>query len=65
MESNGEFKKNDIKNCTCYNFDEKIKTEDFNFGNILIDEKLCKNILVYNISCKTLIDAKLLRIRLD
>ena len=32
---------------------------------ILIDEKWYENILVYNISHKTLIDAKSLRIRLD
>ena len=39
--------------------------EDFNFDNILIDEKSYVNILVYNISYKTLIDAKLLRTRFD
>ena len=32
---------------------------------ILIDEKWYENILVYNISHKTLIDGKSLRIRLD
>ena len=32
---------------------------------ILIDKKWYENILVYNISHKTLIDAKSLRIRLD
>ena len=31
--------KNHIKNCTCYNFDEIIKYEDFDF-DILINEKL-------------------------
>ena len=35
------------------------------FDNILIDEKLYKNILVYNISYKTLIGIKPLRIRFD
>ena len=33
------FKKNNIKNCMCYYFDDRIKFEDFNFDNILIDEK--------------------------
>ena len=34
-------------------FGDVIKTEDFDFDNILIDEKSYKNILVYNISYKT------------
>ena len=28
-----------IKNCTCYHFDDKIKIEEVNFGNISLDEK--------------------------
>ena len=36
-----------------------------NLDNILIDEKSHENILVYNISCKTLIDANSLCVRLD
>ena len=28
-----------IKNRTCYYFDDKIKLEDFDLDNILIDEK--------------------------
>ena len=35
-----------------YFFDDIIKIEDFNLNNILIDEKLYENILVYNISYK-------------
>ena len=50
---------------TCYYFDDIIKFEDFNIDNILIDEKSYKNILVYNISYKSLIDAKPLPIRFD
>ena len=57
--------KNDIKNCTCYYFDDIIKIEDFNLDNILIDEKSFKSILVNNISYKTLIDPKPLRIRFN
>ena len=42
-----------------------MKIEDFNFGNILIDEKSYESILVYNISYKILIESKPLRIRFD
>ena len=44
-----KLKEIDVKNCTCYYFDEIIKIEDFHFNNILTDEKSYKNILVYNI----------------
>ena len=64
MESN-EFWKVSIKNHLCYYFEDIIKIEDFNFGNILLDEKSHENILIYNISYKTLIGAKPLRIRFD
>ena len=39
--------------------------EDIDINNILIDENLYKNILVYNISYKSLIDCKPLHIRFD
>ena len=42
-----------------------IKIEDFNLDNILIDEKSHKNILVYDISYKTLVGAKPLGIKFD
>ena len=42
------FKEISIKNCTCYYFDDIIKFEDFDIENILTDEKLYENILVYN-----------------
>ena len=48
---------------SCYCFDDIKKIEDFDFDNILSDEKLHENILVYDISYKTLIGAKQLRIR--
>ena len=41
MESDDELKEIDIKNCMCYYFPQKIKIikiEDFDFGNILLDE---------------------------
>ena len=42
-----------------------IKIEDFDHDNILVDEKACENILIYNISYKSLIDSKRLHIRFD
>ena len=62
MESN-ELKEIEIKNGTCYYADDKI--EYFDFDNILIDEILYKNILVYDISYKTLFGSKPLHVRLD
>ena len=57
MDSNNELKNNNIKNCTCYCFDDTT--------NISIDEKSYENILVYNILYNSLIDFKPLRIRFD
>ena len=62
MESNDKLKEIDIKNCTCYYFDYKTETEDFDLDNILADEKSYGNILVYNISYKSLIDSKPLNV---
>ena len=53
---NNEFKKVRIKNRTCCYVDHIIKLEDFDLDNIFIDEESHESILVYNISCKTLID---------
>ena len=39
MENNYELKEIYIKNFTCYYFDDIIKFEDFDFDNILVDEK--------------------------
>ena len=69
MESKEELKKDDIKNRTCYYFDDIIREIDSDFDNILLDEKWyknkCKNILIYDISYKTLMGTKPLRIRFD
>ena len=62
---NKEFKNVHIKNRMCYYFDSIIKFENFNFDNTLIDEKSHKNILIYNISYKTLIGMKTLSIMFD
>ena len=39
MESNDQLIQIDIKNRTCYYFDDLIRTEDYNLDNILIDGK--------------------------
>ena len=52
------------KNRTCPNFYVIFKLKDFDI-DILIDEKSHENILIYDISYKTLIDPKPLSIRLD
>ena len=52
---NNELKKVSIKKRMYYYFDDINKFEDFGFVNILLDEKPYENILVYDISYKTLI----------
>ena len=59
MESNDELKEIDIKNRMCYNFDDTIIIADFDFDNILFNEKSYVNILTYEITYK------LLHIRFD
>ena len=65
MENNGKLKEINIKSRTCCYFDDILKTEDFNFGNVLIDEKSYKNVLVYNIPYKILIGAIPLCVKFD
>ena len=62
---NTEFKKVFVKNGACYYFDDIVILEDFDLDNTLIDEKSHENILICNISYKTLIDPKPLHIRFD
>ena len=65
MESNNELKEIDIKNRTCYYFDDIVKIKGFVLDNSLTDEKSHENILVYNISYKSLVDYKPSRIGFD
>ena len=73
MESKDELKEIDIKNRTCYFFDDIMRAWDrhivSDFSVILLDEKLykekCESILIYDISYKTSTRAKSLRIRFD
>ena len=46
MESKEELKEIDIKNLTCYYFDDIIKNVNIYFSNILLDKKLYENISV-------------------
>ena len=59
---NNEYKKVRIKNLTCCYFNDIIKLEDFDLGNMLIDRKSHENILIYDI---LLIESKPLSIRFD
>ena len=50
MESKDELKSIDIKNCTCYYFDDIIKDKDSDSVDILLDEKSYetnKNIFIF------------------
>ena len=49
----------------CYYFHDIIKLEDLDFDNILIDKNSHKNIMIYDISYKTLIGSKPLCIRFN
>ena len=62
---NNELKKVCIKNRRCYYFDGINEIEDFDFNNVLLDEKSYKNPLIYIASYKTFIGAKPLRIMFD
>ena len=58
MRKKNVLKKVCIKTCTSYYFDDIIKFEDFDFDNILINEKSYEHILIYNISYKTFVGPK-------
>ena len=53
MKYKDELKEIVIKNCTCYYFDVIIIDVDIYFSDILLDEKLYKNIWIFDISYKT------------
>ena len=65
MECNDELKEINYKILTCYFFDDIIKMQDFEFGNILLDEKPYQNVLIYNTLYKTLISTKQLHMRFN
>ena len=57
MQSEDELKEINIRNRTCYYFDDIIEVmdrdSDFDFNDVLLNQKLCKekdeNILIYDI----------------
>ena len=71
MESKDELKGIDIKNSTCYYFDDivKVRDRDVDFIDDLLDKKLYnkkqETIFIYDISYKTLPGTKPLCIRFD
>ena len=50
MVSKNELKEIDIKNCMYYYFDDIMKARDIYSKNIFLDEKIYKNIFIYDIS---------------
>ena len=50
MESNDKLKEINIKNVTCFYFDDKIKIKDLDFNSSLLNEKSQGIILIYDIS---------------
>ena len=60
---NSEFENVLFKNRTCYYFDDIMKFEDSDLDNFLVDEKSYENIFIFNVSYRTLIGLKPLRIR--
>ena len=69
MENNNELNEINIKNGTCYYFDDIMRVGDFGFCNILLDKKFYENsfenILIYNTSCQTFMGEKSLCIRFN
>ena len=65
MESNDEVKGIDIKNHTCCYFNNIMRVADIKFYKTLLEEKSYENILIYDISYKTFMSAKLVRIRFN
>ena len=52
MNSYIKLKENDIKNHTCYYFDNIINVDDLHLDIILTDEKSYENFLIDGVTCK-------------
>ena len=53
MKGENELKEIDIKNRTCYSFDDIITDRDIYSVDILLEEKIYENISVYDVSYQT------------
>ena len=65
MEIKDELTKIDIKNRTCFSFDDIMRVTDIDFIDILLDRKSNENILTFDISYKTFMGAKALPIQFE
>ena len=70
MGSKDKLKEIDIKNCTCYYFDDTVgvmnRDSDFDFNdNKKLHKEKDEKILIYDISYKTSVNAKPLHIRFN
>ena len=65
MENKDELKEIDIKNCTCYYFDDIMRVIEINFSDILLSKKSHKNTLICDVSYKPFMGAKPSCIRFD
>ena len=65
MEGRDELNEIDIKNCTCYHFEDMNRNRDIYSVDILLDEKIYENVSVYDILYKTSMGPKPLHIRFD
>ena len=52
MESKSKLKEVNILNCTCFYFDDYC-IDDLDIGNILLNEKLYENYLIYDVAYNT------------
>ena len=62
MASKDELKEIDVKNRTCYYFDDIMTVIDIDFSDTLLDQKPYENISIYDTSYKTFMGAKPLRL---
>ena len=58
IKSNNKLREINIKNRTCYYFDDIINIGDYDLLNILLDENTHKNFLIYNVEYKHLYGSK-------
>ena len=65
MDSKDELKEIDIKNRTCYYFDDAMAVSGISFKDFLLKEEQQKNTLTYDVSWKIFSGDKSFHIRFD